>query len=69
MDHQEMRGRRALVLGLGKSGVAAARLLHREGAEVAVADGIQRVRPGLVVSPGPASPPPPDTVPQSAGKS
>jgi len=37
--------------------------------EMVVADGIQRVRPGLVVSPGPASPPPPDTVPQSAGKS
>jgi membrane fusion protein (multidrug efflux system) len=37
--------------------------------EMVVADGIQRVRPGLVVSPGPASPPPPDAVPQSAGKS
>ncbi len=34
-----LRGRRALVVGLGKSGVAAARLLAREGAQVALADG------------------------------
>ena len=39
MEHQEMRGRRALVVGLGKSGVAAAKLLAREGCDVAVADG------------------------------
>ena len=37
--------------------------------EMVVADGIQRVRPGIEASPGPASPAPPDTVPQSAGKS
>ena len=37
----------------------------KEG-EMVVSDGIQRVRPGLEVSPGPASPPPAD---QSAGKS
>jgi membrane fusion protein (multidrug efflux system) len=37
----------------------------KEG-EMVVSDGIQRVRPGVEVSPGPASPPPPD---QSAGKS
>jgi len=33
-----LKGRTALVVGLGKSGVAAARLLVREGADVAVAD-------------------------------
>jgi membrane fusion protein (multidrug efflux system) len=37
----------------------------KEG-ELVVADGIQRVRPGIVVSPGPASPPPAD---QGVGKS
>jgi membrane fusion protein, multidrug efflux system len=37
----------------------------KEG-ELVVADGVQRVRPGIVVSPGPASPPPAD---QGAGKS
>jgi membrane fusion protein, multidrug efflux system len=37
----------------------------KEG-EMVVADGIQRVRPGIEVNPGPASPPPPE---QSAGKS
>jgi membrane fusion protein, multidrug efflux system len=37
----------------------------KEG-EMVVADGIQRVRPGVEVSPGPASPPPAD---QSGGKS
>ena len=35
--------------------------------EMVVSDGIQRVRPGIEVSPGPASPPPP--APQSANKS
>ncbi|HEY0183834.1 MAG TPA: efflux RND transporter periplasmic adaptor subunit [Rhodopila sp.] len=40
----------------------------KEG-EMVVADGIQRVRPGLVVSPGPASPPPPASGSPSAGKS
>jgi len=35
--------------------------------EMVVTDGIQRVRPGIVVSPGPASPPPPE--PPSSGKS
>jgi membrane fusion protein (multidrug efflux system) len=42
----------------------------KEG-ELVVADGLQRVRPGLEVSPGPASPPPPGTAPSapSAGKS
>jgi membrane fusion protein, multidrug efflux system len=35
--------------------------------EMVVTDGIQRVRPGIEVSPGPASPPPPG--PPSAGKS
>ena len=33
-----LKGRKALVVGLGKSGVAAAKLLVREGADVAVAD-------------------------------
>ena len=37
----ELRGARALVVGLGKSGGAAARLLLREGASVAVADAKQ----------------------------
>jgi membrane fusion protein, multidrug efflux system len=42
----------------------------KEG-EMVVTDGIQRARPGIVVSPGPASPPPPGTSPsdQSTGKS
>ena len=34
----ELSGRRALVVGLGKSGVAAARLLHARGAHVAATD-------------------------------
>lgn len=34
----ELRGERALVVGLGRSGVAAARLLAREGAEVIATD-------------------------------
>jgi len=38
--------------------------------EMVVTDGIQRVRPGITVSPGPASPPPPPVpVAQSTGKS
>lgn len=37
--------------------------------EMVVSDGIQRVRPGLEVSPGPAAPPPPASGPQSTGKS
>ncbi|MDB5401168.1 MAG: hypothetical protein QOD93_3543 [Acetobacteraceae bacterium] len=41
----------------------------KEG-EMVVADGIQRVRPGMEVNAGPASPPPPPAPgPQSAGKS
>jgi membrane fusion protein (multidrug efflux system) len=43
----------------------------KEG-EMVVADGIQRVRPGIQVSPGPASPPPSGSAPSgsaSAGKS
>jgi membrane fusion protein (multidrug efflux system) len=42
----------------------------KEG-EMVVSDGIQRVRPGIEVSPGPASPPPPGTTSpdQSTGKS
>jgi membrane fusion protein (multidrug efflux system) len=42
----------------------------KEG-EMVVTDGIQRVRPGIEVSPGPASPPPPGTTPpdQGTGKS
>jgi UDP-N-acetylmuramoylalanine--D-glutamate ligase len=35
----DLKGRSALVVGLGKSGVAAARLLAREGARVALTDG------------------------------
>jgi len=34
-----LQGRRAVVVGLGKSGIAAARLLAREGAQVALCDG------------------------------
>ena len=37
--------------------------------EMVVADGIQRVRPGIQVNPGPASPPPPAPGSQSTGKS
>ncbi len=39
--------------------------------EMVISDGIQRVRPGIVVSPGPASPPPAGAAPgdQGAGKS
>ncbi len=39
--------------------------------EMVVSDGIQRVRPGIEVSPGPASPPPASPAPaaQTAGKS
>ena len=41
----------------------------KEG-EMVVTEGIQRVRPGIEVSPGPASPPPPIAPgPQSTGKS
>ncbi|MBX3252214.1 MAG: UDP-N-acetylmuramoyl-L-alanine--D-glutamate ligase, partial [Myxococcales bacterium] len=34
----ELRGKRILVVGLGKSGIAAARLLLREGARVVLND-------------------------------
>lgn len=37
--------------------------------EMVVSDGIQRIRPGIEVNPGPASPPPAAPGPQSAGKS
>jgi membrane fusion protein (multidrug efflux system) len=39
--------------------------------EMVISDGVQRVRPGIVVSPGPASPPPSGTAPTdpNAGKS
>ncbi len=55
---------------LGQSTPALAAVLSglREG-ETVVVDGIQRVRPGLVVSPGPATqqvPPPAGTTPQAA---
>ena len=45
----DLRNRNALVVGLGKSGMAAARLLLREGANVAVADAkpIDSLRPAL----------------------
>ena len=38
----QLAGRKALVVGLGKSGVAAARLLAARGASVAVADDKKR---------------------------
>jgi UDP-N-acetylmuramoylalanine--D-glutamate ligase len=41
----ELRGRKALVVGLGKSGVAAARLLLAKGADVAAADANAAVTP------------------------
>jgi UDP-N-acetylmuramoylalanine--D-glutamate ligase len=51
----ELRGKRALVIGLGESGLAMAKWLHRQGARVRVADSravppnqdaLQRVAPG-----------------------
>jgi len=39
MAPPDLKGRRAVVVGLGKSGIAAAKLLAREGAQVAIADG------------------------------
>jgi UDP-N-acetylmuramoylalanine--D-glutamate ligase len=52
----ELQGKRVLVVGLGESGLAMAKWLHRQGALVRVADSrdnppnvdaLQRVAPGL----------------------
>jgi len=39
MAMRDLKGKRAIVVGLGKSGLAAAKLLQREGAHVAIVDG------------------------------
>ena len=38
MPSRELRGKRVVVLGLGKSGVAAAKLCAREGANVVASE-------------------------------
>src|SRR5216110_2196033 len=50
----ELSGRKAVVVGLGKSGVAAARLLAAHGARLAVADdkSLADLEPVLEVHPG-----------------
>jgi membrane fusion protein (multidrug efflux system) len=61
--------RRRIQLGQSTPMIAVVAGGLKEG-EMVVTDGIQRVRPGIVVSPGPASPPPPIAPgPQSTGKS
>ena len=58
----ELKGKRVLVVGLGESGLAMAKWLHRQGALVRVADsrdsppnveGLKRVAPGAEVIAGP----------------
>ena len=53
-DLMDLKGRKALVVGLGKSGVAAARLLHARGASVAATDGQTAAQlEGTASAPGP----------------
>ena len=58
----ELKGKRVLVVGLGESGLAMAKWLHRQGALVRVADSrdtppnvdaLQRVAPGAELIAGP----------------
>ena len=58
----ELRGKRVLVVGLGESGLAMAKWLHRQGAIVRVADSrdnppnveaLQQVAPGAELLAGP----------------
>jgi UDP-N-acetylmuramoylalanine--D-glutamate ligase len=58
----ELKGKRVLVVGLGESGLAMAKWLHRQGAFVRVADSrdnppnvdaLQRVAPGAELIAGP----------------
>jgi UDP-N-acetylmuramoylalanine--D-glutamate ligase len=63
----ELKGKRVLVVGLGESGLAMAKWLHRQGAVVRVADSrtnppnveaLQRVAPGAELLAGPFTPQP-----------
>ena len=64
VDAQNKAQRRQIQLGQSTPSTAVVSNGLKEG-ELVISDGLQRVRPGEVVSPGPASPPPP-IAPQTA---
>jgi membrane fusion protein (multidrug efflux system) len=58
VDAQNKAQRRPIQLGQSTPSTAVVSNGLKEG-ELVISEGLQRVRPGEVVSPGPASPPPP----------
>jgi len=67
VDEQNKAQRRPIQLGQSTPSTAIVSAGLKEG-ELVISEGLQRVRPGEVVSPGPASPPP-ATAPEATGGS